>query len=283
MKFSTSINLIAMFAIARDIGLAALLLLFFSTVYAQDKAPWRNKKCAVALTYDDALNVHLDKVIPVLDSLGFKGTFYLAGYFPGFGSRMNDWKAIAKKGHELGNHSLFHPCNGTVPGRDWVMPDYDLSKYTVRRVVDEIRMNNLLLEALDDKTARTFAYPCGEMNASDGSYVDSIKGDFAGARGVGMALKKINEIDLFNINCFMANGQSGNELIALVKQAIAENALLVFLFHGVGGEHNINEPLADHNKLLSFLKQNEKDIWVAPLVEIAEYVRDKNKSVKAKN
>ena len=33
-------------------------------------------------TYDDALNVHLDNVIPALDSLNLKGTFYLSGYFP---------------------------------------------------------------------------------------------------------------------------------------------------------------------------------------------------------
>ena len=44
---------------------------------------WNGKKCTVVLTYDDALNVHLDNAIPLLDSFRLKGSFYLSGYFPG--------------------------------------------------------------------------------------------------------------------------------------------------------------------------------------------------------
>jgi hypothetical protein len=40
----------------------------------------------------------------------------------------------------------------------------------------------------------------------------------------------------------------------------------------VGGEHNINVSLEAHNQLVNFLKQNEKDIWIAPLAEIAKYI-----------
>ena len=42
-----------------------------------------------------------------------------------------------------------------------------MSKYTVQRMVDEIRMNNILLEAIDGKTKRTFAYTCGDMKIGD--------------------------------------------------------------------------------------------------------------------
>ena len=42
---------------------------------AQSNQPWQGKKCAVVLTYDDAINEHLDNAIPVLDSLGLKATF----------------------------------------------------------------------------------------------------------------------------------------------------------------------------------------------------------------
>ena len=118
---------------------------------SQNELPWNGKKCAVVLTYDDALNVHLDNVVPVLDSLGLRGTFYLSGYFPGFRNRVDDWRAAGKSGHELANHSLFHPCIGNTPGRGWVKPDYDLSTYTTQRLVDELRMTNTLLESLDGK------------------------------------------------------------------------------------------------------------------------------------
>ena len=93
-----------------------LLVLLAQISYAQTKNPWNGKKCAVVLTYDDALNTHLDNVIPALDSLGFKGTFYLTGYFPGSRTRVADWSKAGKKGHELANHTLFHPCAGG-PGR----------------------------------------------------------------------------------------------------------------------------------------------------------------------
>lgn len=148
-----------------------------------------------------------------------------------------------------------------------------MSKYTTQRIIDEIKMANILLEVMDGKTKRTFAYPCGDMKAGDSSYVDRIKEIFIAARGVEGKMQRMNEIDLYNIGCYMISGQSGDGLIGLVRKALETNALLVFLFHGVGGEHNLNVSLSDHRTLLYFLKQNEKDIRVAPLGEIAEYVR----------
>jgi sialate O-acetylesterase len=258
----------------------AILVLTVFTMDGQDKAPWHNKKCAVALTYDDALNAHLDEVVPLLDSLGFKGTFYLSGFFPSFRARVKDWVAVAGKGHELGNHTLFHPCEGSVPGREWVQPDYDLKRYTVGRMVDEIRMANTLLQIMDGKTQRTFAYPCGDMKAGDSSYVDRITGAFTGARGVEGKMDRVGDIDLYNIGAYVVNGQSGDELIRLAKQALAGNSLLVFLFHGVGGEHSLNVSLGDHRKLLSFLKENEKDIWVAPMTDICTFLRQNRTFLK---
>ncbi len=250
-----------------------LLSAFSPGTDREDKAPWQAKKCAVALTYDDALNVHLDYVVPLLDSLGFKGTFYVPGSFPGFRERLSNWISVAKEGHELGNHTLFHPCEGGLPGREWVQRDYDLRTYSVQRIVDEIEMANTLLQVMDGKTQRTFAYPCGDMKAGDSSYVDQIKRAFLGARGVAESMQKMGEVDPYNVGAYMVNGQSGDELIRLVREAMAKNALLVFLFHGVGGEHSINVSLRDHRTLLYFLRQNETDIWVAPLREICRYVK----------
>jgi len=244
-----------------------------ATINAQENDSWNHKKCAVSLTYDDGLNVHLDNVIPLLDSLGLKATFYISGSSPAFQSRLADWKAAAGKGHELGNHTLFHPCNGKVPGREWVNKDYDLSVYSVPRMLDEIRTANALLQAVDGKTIRTFAYPCGDMKAGDSSYVDRIKEEFVAARGVQGRIQKIEGLDLYDVGACPINGQSGDELIGMVKPALESHSLIVFLFHGVGGEHSLNVSLDAHNKLVHFLKQNEKEIWTAPLVEIAEHIK----------
>jgi peptidoglycan-N-acetylglucosamine deacetylase len=253
-----------------------LILLFFLgiNIYAQNYTKWNGKKCAVAITYDDGLNVHLDNVIPLLDSLGLKATFYIPGFFKSFRDRNKEWAKAAAGGHELGNHTLFHPCEGKAKGREWVKSEYDLNKYSIKRISDEIIMNNTLLEILDGKKTRTFAYTCGDKKTGEDSFEDKIKEIFIAARGVQGKMQKIVDIDLYDIGSFMINGQSGSELINLVKKSLDNNYLLVFLFHGVGGEHVLNVSLEAHRELLYFLKQNEKDIWIAPLIEIAEYIKD---------
>ena len=240
----------------------------------QNTNAWNNKQCAVVLTYDDAIDADLDNVVPALDSMKFKGTFYIIGSSPVVNKRMNEWRVAAKEGHELGNHTLFHPCDGSLPGRSFVTPDNDLSKYTVSRAVSEIRVNNTLLKAIDGMDRRTFAYPCGDRKIGDVFFYDQLKKDFAGARGVTPGLQTINEVDLDNIDCYGINGQSADYMIDLVKKAMQTHTLLVFLFHGVGGGHSINVGSKEHSQLLHFIKQNEKNIWVAPMVDVAEHIRE---------
>ena len=253
--------------------LLPVMLLMAGGLFSQTNNSWQQKKCAVVLTYDDALNVHLDNAIPVLDSLGLKGTFYLSGYMPGCRLRLNDWKKASVKGHELANHTLFHPCIGNTAGREWVTPERDLSKYTVQRMVDETKMTNVLLEALDGKKPRTFAYTCGDMKIGDTSFIDLLKNDFIAARGVTPQMHTIDQVNLYNVDCYPVNGETGEQLIELVKKAMAGNTLLVFLFHGVGGEHSLNVSLSAHSQLLHFLKQHEKEIWTAPMVTVAQYIK----------
>lgn len=253
-----------------------LLFLFLGaalTGKAQSPEAWNGRQCAVVLTYDDAIDGDLDKVVPALDSMGFKGTFYIIGSSPVVSGRLGEWRKAAKEGHELGNHALFHPCDGSKPGRSFVQADFDLSRYTVNRAVSEIRANNTLLQAIDGKTVRTFAYPCGDLKIGDTLFYKPLEHDFAGARGVTPGMQTIDQVDLDNIECYGMNGDSGERMIGLVKAAMQTHTLLVFLFHGVGGGHNINVGIGEHSKLLHFLKDHEKEIWIAPMVDVAEHIR----------
>lgn len=252
--------------------ITAFAVLFSFAVLGQDKGPWNNRQCAVVLTYDDGLNVHISNVLPALDSVGLKGTFYISDYFGGLRAQIPKWKKAAANGHELGNHTIFHPCLGNLPGRGFVSPDYDMSKYSIRRMTDEIKAMNTLLKAVDGKERRTFAYTCGDMKIRDTFFLEGMKYDFAAARAVRSKMDSL-DVDLYNVSSYMVNGESGEQLIELVKQAKKQKKLLVFLFHGVGGEHSLNVSLEAHSKLLRYLKQNRKDIWIAPMVDIAEYIR----------
>jgi sialate O-acetylesterase len=136
---------------------------------------------------------------------------------------------------------------------------------------------NTILKAIDGKSRRTFAYPCGDMKIGDSFYLEGMKKEFVAARGVRGAIPSLEQVDLYNINCYGINGQTGDELISLVKQAMDKGGLLVFLFHGVGGEHSLNVSLDAHSKLLHYLSENRKDIWIAPMIDISEYIRSQIK------
>lgn len=256
--------------IKKSLVFIALLLSLIS--HSQSNQPWQGKKCAVVITYDDAIDQHLDNAIPVLDSLGLKATFYLTAFSNSMQTRLNDWKKLATKGHELGNHTLYHPCVGGK-GREWVKAEYDLNNYTVKRMIDETRMTNLFLHALDGKTKRTFAFTCGDMKIGDSSFINAMKNDFVAARAVRNEMHKINEVDLYNVDCYMVNNHSFEQMKEWVDKAIQTNSLLVILFHGVGGGNALNVSLPAHRDILKYIKQHEKDIWVAPMLDVAEYVK----------
>ena len=178
-------------------------------------------------------------------------------------SRLNDWKKLAVNGHELGNHTLYHPCIGGA-GRSWLKPEYDMNNYTVQRMIDETRMTNVFLQALDGKTKRTFAFTCGDMKIGDSSFINAMKNDFVAARAVRNQMHKINEIDLLNVDCYVVNGETGAQMIEWAKKAMESNSLLVILFHGVGGGNALNVSVPAHREFLQFLKQEQKGYLDSP-------------------
>ncbi len=254
--------------------LLIMIFLSISTIYAQtQQRMWNGKQYAVTLTYDDGLDVHLDNVVPVLDTLNFKATFYVPGKSESLKNRLEDWKNLAKK-HEIGNHTLFHPCRSKSGKRAWVVPEYDLDKYTLSQMLNELSVANTLLSAIDGKTERTFAYTCGDTTVSDSCFVNNIKEDFLAARGTHKGLNHIKDLDLYNIKVYTVNGQTAEKLLDIVNQAKEEMAWVVFLFHGVGGGHSYNISLEAHNKLLNHLKKNKDEVWVASFIDVVKLLKE---------
>ena len=239
--------------------------------------PWNGKKCSVILTYDDALNVHLDNVIPVLDSLNLKGTFYITASSDAASKRITDWRKAAGNGHELGNHTLYHPCDASGPGMNWVKPEYDLSKYSLRKIQDEIKMCNTFLKAIDGKDKRTFAFTCGNKKVAEGEFIQTFSKEFIAARSIRGEMHSFDEQQLMDMDCYSMEGTTGDQMIELVKQAQKTGKLLVFLFHGVGGEHSLNVSKKAHSQLVHYLKENEKEIYSDTMLNMAEHFKDLKK------
>lgn len=249
----------------------------YKSVQRQSQVVWNGKKCAVALTYDDGLNIHLDKVMAVLESAGLRGTFYLTINRGAVRNRIEDWRAAAQRGHELGNHTLFHPCIAYGPQRDyrgWVKPEYDLSRYSVTRYADEILIANTFLKMIDGKDKRTLALPCGDDTAQRGqSVIPLVRDAFVGIR-LANGENDNERLDVMRVRALSVDDRySARDLIQMVKAAEQNRRLLVFLFHGVGGEHLDNVAADKHDALVRYLKSMESSIWTAPLIEILESVR----------
>ncbi|MBN1996877.1 polysaccharide deacetylase family protein [candidate division KSB1 bacterium] len=257
--------------------LAILTILWSTTVFAQDQKSftWPDfAKSAVCLTYDDATASHLNIAIPDLEKYNFRGTFYISAGFALFGNQLEKWRRAAKDGHELGNHTLFHPCLENTRGehRDWLNPAYRLETYSITRIVDELRSASTLLEAVDGNTRRSFAYTCCDTHVGNGeSFIDFIRPLFPCARGGGETFPSLRETDLMNVPSFAVINHSGDQMIIWVKQAMAENSMIVFMFHGID-ETDLPVTRQAHGQLLEYLDQNRKDIWTAPFLEVMTHV-----------
>lgn len=110
-------------------------------------------------------------------------------------------------------------------------------------------MTNRILESVDGLKERTYAYTCGDTYAGKSSFVEEIKPYFVGARGVANNFTKPGKSDLFNINSFFVFEHSGKDLIAMTNRAIKDGGMVVYLFHGVGGEHSLNVSVEAHTQL----------------------------------
>jgi peptidoglycan/xylan/chitin deacetylase (PgdA/CDA1 family) len=237
--------------------------------------PWPNDaKAAVVLTYDDALTSQLDTAVPALDKRGFKGTFFLSNVKQADVPR---WRAVAGEGHELANHTLFHPCSAKSVSWD---PRYTLEAYTPDSMLKEIGQQNVLLTAIDGRLRHGFAPPCGETMAGGKDYLEPLRAAnlVSYSRGVGVtpadASVDISEIDLMHIpSRGFPEGATGAQLIKFAEQARAGGGMAVFAFHGVDGDY-LRVSREAHEALLDWLSVHRQEIWVTTLQEALDWAKD---------
>lgn len=236
-------------------------------------------RCAVSLTYDDALEVHREEIAPFLAAKGLAGTFYLNAH-QGLTDAPEKWRPVAKLGHELGNHTLFHPCRRIPPERfDWLAPHYDLCDYTMQRWHDEARINNCLLHLIDGRTERTYAAPCGNTTVGPAGRELSLDAQvlklFAAGRGRGCS-RVIDPAtaNLAALDCWGGDGRTFADLRQAVEQAAAQGGWLIFICHGVGrGTHGSFIEPAEHTALVEWLADQAGRVWTAPTLEVARWLK----------
>lgn len=252
--------------------LIPVLLLLNLAAYAQDKIKWPNhKKAAIVLTYDDALLSQLNTAVPQLDSAHLTATFFLTGEMDS--QTIPKWRALSRRGYELANHTIFHPC---ASGND--NPTLSDS-YTVAQILNEIDVMNHFLFAVDGKkTPRTYAYPCTETTVGNGkSYVDSLrKYPFVKYARVGgdidAVITDFKHLDPLQVPSYgLEDGTTGTQLVAFAKKVQKSGGLGIFMLHGIGGDY-ITVSARAHRELVNYLRENKKDIWITTFQQAMDYL-----------
>jgi peptidoglycan/xylan/chitin deacetylase (PgdA/CDA1 family) len=211
---------------------------------------WNGHKAAIALTYDDSLRSQLDIAIPQLDAAGLKGTFFLMGRQ--VGDQVPRWKAAATGGHELGNHTVNHPCaRGTYD-----MPaQYTSEAYDVDVLKTEIGVMNGFLQALDGKTAHAFATPCDQHVGGGKDYLAPMQ-----EAHLASYIRDQRTMPEKAVAYTGFVDKSSADMIAWVESVVRDGKAGVIVFHGVGGDY-LNVSADAHRQLIEYLKAHEKEIW----------------------
>jgi peptidoglycan/xylan/chitin deacetylase (PgdA/CDA1 family) len=228
---------------------------------------------AVSLTFDDARPSQIETGLPVLDKYGIRATFYAV---PGnVEARREGWRALAGAGHEIGNHTVTHPCSTNF---SWSREN-GLEEYTLSRMERELLDCNLLLQELCGVTPETFAYPCGETFVGRGrkhrSYVPLVARHFLAGRGYHGECHNVPAVcDLAHLKGYPFDQASLETLLTWIDRAKEERGWVVLVGHDVVREDRHQGVRLDVLKALcEYAREHEDEVWFAPVAEVARHVK----------
>lgn len=232
--------------------------------------PFGPYRGAVSLTFDDGTENHLQQAIPLLDAYGLKGTFYVHPRDHVMDNHLSAWQEVARSGHEIGNHTLSHPCPETILGRAG-----GLESMSLAGIEQDIRAAQERLQQIAPHQHHwTFAYPCYSTYVGSGltrqSYVPVVAKHFLAGRAAG-ELGFANRPERLDLACLWATPAEllrGDEMIALVQRLTDCGQWVILVFHDIDGPL-LNVPTRVYRHLLRFLDDARDTIWTGTVSEIA--------------
>ncbi|MBS0201602.1 MAG: polysaccharide deacetylase family protein [Planctomycetes bacterium] len=247
----------------------------------------------LSLTFDDALHEHLDNVIPALNAHGLVGTFYTHLAAPALLTRQTEWAQAAATGHELGNHTVFHPADAR---KSWVREGNAIDWYSLDRMRLELEFASQWLTAIDGRSVRTFAYPCSnpsighdgwvrrslgacgldhtriagwidrgklDLGSTKRSYEPIVAELFAAGRGGGLlpadSPPPIKAMKRSQLPSVAVTNWSLSQLQHFVSQSIANETWGILQFHGVGGGHHMDCSLIVFEQFVNWLSAEHRN------------------------
>jgi len=250
--------------------------------------PWPNGAvAAVSLSFDDTRPSQLDHGLAVLDAHGIKATFYASPQ--SMESRADDWGRVLGAGHEIGNHTVSHPCSGNFC---WSRGNA-LEDYTIERMEAEIRECSERIRKALGVVPSTFGYPCGQTYVGRGenlqSYIPLVARMFLAGRGfMAESMNDPQACDLANLTSFSIDHVDHGfirmeaDLKAMVEHACKAGSWLILTGHDVGREPKHQTiTVSELDGLCRLLKDPARRIWTATVADAANYLRESRASSKA--
>ena len=269
---TTSINTIVFTMVA---GISPAQSYQTKTIQNKPDFHWpEGKKMGLSLTFDDARLTQVDKGIPLLDKYGVKATFYLSP--DNMMQRLEAWKKAVTGGHDIGNHSLLHPCTGNFAwSKDKALEDYTLQD--MNRELDSA--SNLIKKMLGIHSV-SFAFPCGQTFVGRGnitkSYIPVISAKFETGRGW------LNEgpndpafCDMSQLTGMELDGKSFEQIKKLIEEVKSKGQWLVLAGHEMNEGGFQTSLLTTIEAICKYASDPGNGIWIDNIHNIAAYVKEK--------
>jgi len=251
---------------------SALLILGCWTAAAQPAPVWpQGKRAAVSLTFDDARPSQIDTGLPLLERLGIRVTFFVS---PGnIEKRLDGWKRAAAQGHEIGNHSMTHPCTGNYAfSRSNALEDYDLA-----RIAADLDAAQQAIHRLLGVTPVSFAYPCGLKFVGRGrtarSYVPVVAEKFLLGRGY--MDEAANDPAVFDPAQAMGapfDDMAPGQALQLLKAAAEQGRWIIFVGHDIGPRRFQSVDSATIEAIAAYAKDPANGIWLDTAGAVARHL-----------
>jgi beta-glucosidase-like glycosyl hydrolase/peptidoglycan/xylan/chitin deacetylase (PgdA/CDA1 family) len=232
------------------------------------------KKMGLSLTFDDARLTQIDKGIPILDKFDVKATFYVSPQ--NMLQLLEGWKNAVNNGHDIGNHSLLHPCTGNfLWSRHKALEDYTLN--SMRAELDSA--SKLIKETLGIHPA-SFAFPCGQTFVGKGintkSYIPVVASLFETGRGwLDEGPNDPAYCDMSQLTGMEMDGKSFDQILALIESAKSSGQWLILAGHEMNDEGIQTTYLKTLEALCKYAADPANGIWIDNVHNIASYIKNK--------
>jgi peptidoglycan-N-acetylglucosamine deacetylase len=234
---------------------------------------WPNgTRAAVSLSFDDARTTQVDTGLDVLRRHQVKATFFLQS--ENISKRLDGWKKAVADGHEIGNHTVTHPCTGNYAfSRRNALEDYSLEMMAAQLDGANAEIGRLL-----GVKPRTFAYPCGLKFVGRGldvrSYVPLVADRFLVGRGyLDEAANDPAFCDLSQAMGTPFDDLTFDQMKELVEKASQDGRWVIFVGHDIGKRGFQVTDAEALGALCDYLNDPANRIWVGTVAEIGDYVR----------